>query len=332
MAATAPSYQQTTCPDCGTAAAPEALSCPICGRLTHGDELAELAQKAKLATASGDLSSAIAHWTRALGLLPPETVQYASVQAKIMELQGQQETQQAKANSGWKGKATGIGSTLLLLLAKGKYLLLGLTKMSTLLSMFGFFGVYWALFGWPFALGLVLSIYIHEMGHVITLRNYGIAASAPMFIPFFGAFIGLRSAAITPVQDSRIGLAGPIYGFGAALFTLAVFYATGWRAWGAIAYTTAVMNLFNLIPVWQLDGARGLHSLTLRQRISLLVVTIVLWASTRESFLFLIAMGLGYRLFTKDAAQEPDAVGFRQFVFLLAALTAVATFAHITGT
>src|SRR5207244_236510 len=57
-------------------------------------------------------------------------------------------------------------SLLLLLLTKGKLLLLGLTKGSTLLTMIASFGVYWTLWGWKFAAGFVLSIYVHEMGHV----------------------------------------------------------------------------------------------------------------------------------------------------------------------
>ena len=65
-------------------------------------------------------------------------------------------------------------------------------------------GVYWTLYGWPLALGLVLSIYVHEMGHVAMIRRYGSAASAPMFIPGFGAFIQLRAMNLPPVPDSRM--------------------------------------------------------------------------------------------------------------------------------
>ena len=81
--------------------------------------------------------------------------------------------------------ATGVGAVGLMFW-KVKALFLGLTKGTTLLSMLLSLGVYWAMWGWKFALGLVLSIYVHEMGHVITLRRYGFKASAPMFIPGFG--------------------------------------------------------------------------------------------------------------------------------------------------
>ncbi len=82
---------------------------------------------------------------------------------------------------------------------KLKALLLGFTKLGTLLSVLAFFGVYWSLYGWPFALGLVLSIYVHEMGHAMALRDFGLPASPSMFIPGIGAFIRLRTLSITPV-------------------------------------------------------------------------------------------------------------------------------------
>ena len=103
------------------------------------------------------------------------------------------------------------------LLTKGKFLLLGLTKAGTLASMFASVGLYWTQWGLWFALGLVLSIYVHEMGHVAAIRRYGIAATAPMFIPGFGALIRLKQAPVTPRENARIGLAGPVWGLGAAV-------------------------------------------------------------------------------------------------------------------
>jgi len=219
------------------------------------------------------------------------------------------------------------GPVALLLLGKGKMLLLGLTKLPTLLSMFAFFGVYWSLYGWMFAAGIVLTIYVHEMGHVLMLRRYGIPATAPMFIPGLGAMIRTR-AVIEPVQDSRVGLAGPIYGLGAAIVCLAVAALAGSKPWYAIAHATAVMNMFNMIPVWQLDGARGLHSLTRGQRGTLLMVALGLWALTSQVMLLVIAIGLGFRMFTKDAAVDGDATGLLQYTGLLAALATVTALAQ----
>src|SRR3979490_2152904 len=110
----------------------------------------------------------------------------------------------------WRRGALGVVSVALLLLSKLKFLLLGLTKASTLISMFAFFGVYWSIYGWPLALGLVLAIYIHEMGHVAMLRRLGINAGAPMFIPGVGAFVMLKQHIGDPLTDSKVGLAGPV--------------------------------------------------------------------------------------------------------------------------
>ena len=90
--------------------------------------------------------------------------------------------------------------------------MLGLSKLSTLVSMFGFIAVYWGIYGWPLAAGLAGSIYIHEMGHVAMLRRLGINASAPLFIPGVGAMVMLRERVTDPVIDARIGLAGPVWG------------------------------------------------------------------------------------------------------------------------
>jgi Zn-dependent protease len=149
-----------------------------------------------------------------------------------------------------------------------------------------------------------------------------------MFIPGFGAFISMRGHSITRIQDSRVGLAGPIYGFGAAVFALLLAYGTGNKTCAAIAHFGAVINLFNLIPVWQLDGSRGIASLTRQQRMLILSAVAILWLATSETMLFLIGLALVFRLFTKDAPSEPDQTGLLQFLGILSALTAVAVVAQ----
>ena len=313
------------CPDCGTTLNASALSCPSCHALVHAAELESLAAQAQQAMTRGDLASAREFWERSALLLPPDTVQYRAIRAHVENLKTAPHGPQTQW---WKKGAAGIGPALLLLFTKGKLLLLGLTKLSTLLSMLAFAGVYWALYGWTFAIGMVFSIYIHEMGHVLTLREYGIAASAPMFIPGFGAFIRLKQLRITPIQDSRVGLAGPIYGLGAAVFCLAAGYVTGSKAWDAIAHFGAVINIFNLTPVWTLDGSRGLTSQTQQQRLIILAAAGIAWWLTGEVMLGLVMLGAIYRLFTKDAAQQPDDAGMAQFLGLIAALSVVAMLAE----
>ena len=111
--------------------------------------------------------------------------------------------------------------------------------ISTVFSMLLSFGVYWTTFGPWFALGLIGSIYVHEMGHVAALMRYGIPASAPMFIPGVGAFVRMHRAPLTPVEDARVGLAGPIWGTAAALAAFGIAQLIGSPLWMAIAHTGA---------------------------------------------------------------------------------------------
>jgi Zn-dependent protease len=146
-----------------------------------------------------------------------------------------------------------------------------------------------------------------------------------MFIPGLGAFIQMRGVRLPPIPEARIGLAGPTYGLAAAVAALGVYYATGVKIWGVIADFGAWVNLFNLIPVWQLDGSRGLRSLTRSQRGLVLLAAATLGLPTWNPMLLLIALGCAYRMFTRDWQAQPDNRGLAQFLGLLAALTAVLT-------
>jgi Zn-dependent protease len=206
----------------------------------------------------------------------------------------------------------------LLLLTKAKFLLLGLGQLKTLLSMLAFFGVYWSIYGWRFAAGFVIGIYIHEMGHVWMLRHYGLRASAPMFIPGLGAFVSLYGSPANVGEDARIGLAGPLWGAGAAIASLAMALAFPGGVWPAIARATAYINLFNLTPVWMLDGGRGFRALDRQQRLYWLGLAAVLWYVTGAGLFILLMVGAAYRIFwKKDHAPEPDQGAFFQFMGLL---------------
>jgi len=314
-----------SCPGCGGDLPESALSCPGCRRLVHAEKLEDLARRAKAAWRLGHFAEERGLWAESLALLPEDTVQHRSIAARVAEIDGMLAHAPEHAHDGWKKVSMGAGPALLLLLSKGKFLLLGLTKIGTLLTMFASLGVYWALYGWALALGVVVSIYIHEMGHVGMIRRYGFPASAPMFIPGLGAFIQLRGVHLPPIPDSRIGLAGPMYGLGAAVGALGAYYVTGVKVWGVIAHFGAWVNMFNLIPVWQLDGSRGLRSLTRFERGLVLAAAGTLWLLSSNPMLLIIALVCVYRMFTRDWQDEPDRQGLMQYLGLLAALAAVVT-------
>ena len=213
----------------------------------------------------------------------------------------------------------------LLALTKAKLVFLGLTKLNTLLSMLASIGVYWLLYGWKFGLGFVLSIYVHEMGHVTALARYGIPASAPMFIPGFGAFVRMKAYPASAGEDARVGLAGPLWGLGAALACMGVWQATGSGLFAALAHVGAWINVFNLIPIWQLDGGRGFRALSRQHRMLIAALSAVLWLWTSETMLIIVALAAVWRCFTKDAPEQPNDMVFYQFAGLLAALSVVYT-------
>ena len=339
------------CPACGSEIAPSLLSCPSCRRLVHATRLKELAEAAEASEHDGDPAAALASWRDAIELLPPETRQYAAIADRITRLGRQVEAGPAPAGSAqtvqgpgkqspnssrWSGgAATGIIATLALglwklkffavmFLTKGKILLLGLTKASTFLSMFATVGVYWTIFGGWLALGLVLSIYVHEMGHVIALMRYGVKASAPLFVPGLGAFIRLKQALIDPKQDARVGLAGPIWGLGAALVCAAVYALTHQPVLAALAKLGGFINLFNLLPLWQLDGGRAFRSLNRNRRWLAVAAIAAAWAVTDDGLLLLLLVGGVARIFMDKPSDEPDPNVLARYAALVWILSALA--------
>jgi Zn-dependent protease len=132
------------------------------------------------------------------------------------------------------------------------------TTGATALVSVAAYSLFW---GWQFAAGFVVLIFVHEMGHVIQLRREGIRASAPMFIPFLGAAIFSRSLGDNALAEARVGLAGPLLGtLGSAAVALAGAL-TGSDLLLALAYVGFLINLFNLLPVLPLDGGRAMAAM-----------------------------------------------------------------------
>jgi Zn-dependent protease len=156
-----------------------------------------------------------------------------------------------------RGFIGGLVALLLGALAYGKYAFLLVFKipaLATLGSALISVGAY-SLWGGPwFAVGLVSMIFIHEMGHVVEIRRQGMAATAPIFIPFFGAAIFQRSHAQSPMRQAQIGIAGPIAGTIGATAALVLYGSTHWEPLLLAAYLGFLVNLFNMIPFGMLDG------------------------------------------------------------------------------
>src|SRR5213596_3775141 len=162
------------------------------------------------------------------------------------------------------GAVAGALALLASLAGKLKALLLLLPKLKLLTtsgSMLVSIGAYALIWGWQFAVGFVLLLLLHEMGHVIQLRREGVEASAPMFIPFLGAVVAAKSLGENATAEARVGLAGPVLGSLGAAALVPVYLATGDELFRALAFVGFFLNLFNLLPVVPLDGGRAMAAM-----------------------------------------------------------------------
>lgn len=146
-------------------------------------------------------------------------------------------------------------------LAKFKFLALPFLKYFPIIlktggSMLLSIWVYAMFWGWKFAAGFVVLIFIHELGHVFAARWVKLDVSAPMFIPFVGAHILMKDMPPNARIEAIVGIGGPILGTVGALGCHVIYTQTGDAYWLALAYTGYFLNLFNLIPLTPLDGGR----------------------------------------------------------------------------
>ena len=120
-------------------------------------------------------------------------------------------------------------------------------------------------------------------------------------------------------------MAGPLWGLAAAAASYGVYAATGSPIWAAIAQSGAWINLFNLIPIWQLDGGRGFRSLTRNQRILATATVGAALLFSGEGMatvaLALILLGAAYRSIVREPVDKPDVEGLLQYIVLIGALT-----------
>jgi len=131
-----------------------------------------------------------------------------------------------------------------------------LLKFKFLFSMFVSAAVYVWLGGWWFGIGLVVLLFVHEMGHVLEAKRQGLPVSAPLFIPFMGALITMRQMPHNAWREAKLAIAGPLLGSAGALALYLAGVAFDSRPLKAIAFLGFFINLFNLLPVVPLDGGR----------------------------------------------------------------------------
>jgi len=178
--------------------------------------------------------------------------------------------ERGKAEAGKKRKGLaglgGVGASIgaLLLKLKGLAFLLkfGWAGFSALFSI----AIYSLIFGWPFAVGLVALLFIHEMGHALVMKLKGIPVGGMIFVPMLGAAVFMRQMPKNARDEAEVGIAGPVAGAlaaGACLF-MAELTPYAPTIWAALAYFGFFMNLINLVPVLPFDGGRVLGAIDRR--------------------------------------------------------------------
>lgn len=175
---------------------------------------------------------------------------------------------------------------LALLFGALKFGKFGGTLVTMVLSM----GAYALMFGWRFAVGFVLLILVHEMGHYLAARQRGLAVGAPTFIPFVGAWVQLKHMPHDAETEAYVGIAGPVLGSAAALALYFIAQSNSSHLLLALAYSGFFLNLFNLIPLKPLDGGRITAIVSPRMWVIGIPVLVALFVWRPSPMLILIAL------------------------------------------
>jgi Zn-dependent protease len=148
----------------------------------------------------------------------------------------------------WRGALRKLAAPLVFLIG----LAAKLGSLAKFAAIFVAFGGYTLIWGWRFALGVVLLIFVHELGHYLEAAREGLDPQWPVFVPFLGAYV--KHTRGNPWQTARVAIAGPIVGGLAALVCFALGEAMGSDLLVALGYFGFVLNLINLLPFGILDG------------------------------------------------------------------------------
>src|SRR5437899_6001138 len=165
------------------------------------------------------------------------------------------------------GPVAVVGVVIAKFFAKLKFFILPALKFLPILlksggTMLLMIWIYTAMWGWKFGVGFVLLLLVHECGHLIVAKKFGLKVGAPVFIPFMGAFIALKEAPRNAWMEACVGIGGPMLGSVGGLvcnslgelFDAPIFIALAWFGY--------FLNLFNLTPVGMLDGGRIVTALS----------------------------------------------------------------------
>lgn len=209
-------------------------------------------------------------------------------------------------------------------------------------------GAYSVLFSPEFAAILMISLFVHESGHIWAMKRYGIKTKGIYFIPFVGGAAVSESAFPSRKAEVVVALMGPIWGFGTALCCAGLYAATKHPLWAGASAWIALVNLFNLLPINPLDGGRVFKSIafSMHSRLGItflgfgVVASVIFSVFLHAPLLGLIAfVGMGelmaeYRSRTRLPIMEPleNFFAFSSYAFVVSMLIALMTsMNHVPG-
>jgi Zn-dependent protease len=331
----APPITINSCPSCRHWLPDGTLACPDCQTLTYGQHLAGIAAGAQQLEQEGKWTEARDRWRSALEWLPQDTRQSASIQQHLAQIDARLQAEDA-TKAKWK-KRLGPFAPIALFLLKAKTWFLLLFKAKFLFSGLLYFGVYWALYGWWFAVGFTASILIHEMGHYTAAKMRGLKVNLPMFVPFVGAYVRWYDQGI-PIEDAAsIALAGPFFGLLAALGCYGLYFETHKPLLLVLANIGAWLNLLNLFPIlflgMALDGAQAVRALSRLQRALIAATCLLFFALSAQGAVggdlvgphtiwtfLIVGLGMLWKCFANDLPEKSGTRSFAYFQMLVLAL------------
>lgn len=193
--------------------------------------------------------------------------------------------------------------------------------LPTLLTMGLSLWLYSKLYGWQFALGFVLLILLHEYGHGIAAKIMGLKVGVPIFIPFFGAVIALKEQPRSTFVEAVVGFGGPFAGLiGATGVFFYGFYSSNPETkdfFIALAWVTAMINYFNLMPFFGLDGDRISQPMRTGHWVVLIIVVsgLIYWyhevTTHLHPFMLILMLGAiikGFRVWHKSKGTRKESL------------------------
>lgn len=298
--------------------------------MVHAGKLEELAARARAHEQRQELAAARDDWQSVLALLPAESSQAAWVRAKLDELTRLIGNESARSPLPAWARKLGPLAPLALLLVKAKFLV-SLLKLKFLLSFLSFAGIYWAIYGAKFGIGIAVLVLVHELGHFIAVKRLGLPADLPVFIPGFGAYVRWTAAGVSASTRAIVSLAGPLAGLIGAAICAFVWLQTREGLWIGLASVSAMLNFLNLTPIWSLDGGQAMVAIDRTGRLAIAVAAIVFAAFFSQPLLLIVGAAAVFRAFGKDVTEDMSSsyAMTAYFVVLLCVLGYLSTLAPL---